>query len=305
MFKLTLNVTNNCNFHCKHCLREYDRKQNLDLNILEKLLKEVVPLGLVNVGVTGGEPGLHPEFPDLIQLLLKYNLRFGITTNGSLLDRYRFIAENHKKSVRYFCHSIDGPKEVHDFIRQSGAFDTAVRGVQFFVGEGLYNNIQMCLNKHNVEHIDFIFELAKELGVSLIIFTSALRTPSNSDLVLTDTEKKACVRKIHSLQKVNPIKTAIGRSLQEDTKIGFCHRFSLYDVTVNPRNELVLCCNSIRDGIVVGSLEQHSFKFLYLKTVNMVNAMLRDRATRILNKDTFEGFNTCEYCQHFFADRIR
>jgi len=82
---LVLDITNNCNFNCKHCCKTsspYGRKFiKLDsLANFNSKFKELIPLVLI----TGGEPTNHPQFQSIVNSVNSANIK--LLTNGSNLD---------------------------------------------------------------------------------------------------------------------------------------------------------------------------------------------------------------------------
>lgn len=86
--KASLEITNVCNFNCKHC---YNRKEsNEEKNVYmnrerwSKLLNSLRSYGCLEVIISGGEPFCSPDIFYILDLLEKYRLPFSIQTNGSL-----------------------------------------------------------------------------------------------------------------------------------------------------------------------------------------------------------------------------
>ncbi len=147
--KITLQLTQNCNFRCSYCAYSHNngtqrthssKKMSLELakKAVDFLLNHSQDSQEANVGFYGGEPLL--EF-DLIKDVIEYSeqvftgkrLTFTITTNGTLLTdeivEY-FIAHNVDMMI-----SLDGPKEINDKSRVfaangKGTFDTVFSKIQ-------------------------------------------------------------------------------------------------------------------------------------------------------------------------------
>lgn len=84
-----LEVTDECNIHCKGCYR-----QNLEGHFpLERLKEEVLLLkewrNIDNVSLAGGEPLCHPEFDDLIEFIHKQGIKPYLLTNGEAVTEER------------------------------------------------------------------------------------------------------------------------------------------------------------------------------------------------------------------------
>jgi cyclic pyranopterin phosphate synthase len=93
---LRISVTDRCNFRCPYCMpRErfgedhtfLPRRAFLTFDEIEKVVQASLPLGLEKVRLTGGEPLLRPDLPDLVSRLSNLGVDLALTTNGSLLRR--------------------------------------------------------------------------------------------------------------------------------------------------------------------------------------------------------------------------
>src|SRR3989449_8605664 len=91
---LRISVTDRCNFRCTYCmpaegLTWLPRSELLTFEELTRLLDVFVSLGVRSLKVTGGEPTVRADLPNLIRMFrgVGPDLDISITTNGLLLDR--------------------------------------------------------------------------------------------------------------------------------------------------------------------------------------------------------------------------
>ncbi len=126
--KVTLQLTQNCNFRCTYCTYTHsdgsqrthaDNRMTFETakKAVDYLLAHSIDTPTVYIGFYGGEPLL--EFP-LIQKVVEYaeglfppsRLKYTITTNASILnDRIVTFLKEHHFSVVI---SLDGPEKIHD-----------------------------------------------------------------------------------------------------------------------------------------------------------------------------------------------
>src|SRR6185503_2323593 len=85
-------VTDRCNLRCSYCMPEPDyvwlpREDILHFEEIERLIDVFTALGVDKVRLTGGEPLLRRDLPDLIRRLAsRREIRdLAMTTNGVLL----------------------------------------------------------------------------------------------------------------------------------------------------------------------------------------------------------------------------
>lgn len=127
-------VTNTCQLRCPFCFfREgLDRKDDvLTLSEIEQIVPSLRPL--TRLTLTGGEPFLRPDLPDIIRLFRTYSATryVNIPTNGYATERI----EEQVRTILKTCRlrslkiqiSLDAWGDAHDCVRgKSGAFDRAM-----------------------------------------------------------------------------------------------------------------------------------------------------------------------------------
>ena len=82
-----------CNFRCSYCymLKELDNTKILDNNKLKDFYEFLKRQGNIKLTVLGGEPLLVPNIDNIIYDIQNLgNVKLGITTNGSLLHKFKF-----------------------------------------------------------------------------------------------------------------------------------------------------------------------------------------------------------------------
>jgi cyclic pyranopterin phosphate synthase len=91
---LRVSVTDRCNFRCQYCMPAdglpwLDRDEVLRFEEIERIVRLLVPMGIEDVRLTGGEPLVRKEFPKLLGMLAGIDglHDLSVTTNGYLLER--------------------------------------------------------------------------------------------------------------------------------------------------------------------------------------------------------------------------
>ncbi len=138
--KLNLRILYECNLRCKMCGQWgetgayflYDRekrKNRLEVEVIDRVLDELAPMGLKMVDMEGGETLLYPRFEELLYRMSKRKLYVKFVTNGTLLDK--FAGAIVESSVRSITVSVDGDRETHNRIRgASWAYEQTLNGLQ-------------------------------------------------------------------------------------------------------------------------------------------------------------------------------
>jgi cyclic pyranopterin phosphate synthase len=90
---LRVSVTDRCNFRCQYCMPAeglpwLERSQILTFEEIERLVGLLTTMGVKDVRLTGGEPLVRKQFPELVAKLARLPVDdLSITTNGYLLER--------------------------------------------------------------------------------------------------------------------------------------------------------------------------------------------------------------------------
>src|SRR5207248_6425104 len=87
-------VTDKCNFRCTYCmpaegLEWLPKQEVLSFEEIERLVRVLARMGVREVRLTGGEPLVRRDLPELVRMLAAVPgvEDLSLTTNGVLLDR--------------------------------------------------------------------------------------------------------------------------------------------------------------------------------------------------------------------------
>lgn len=87
--KIYIEISNVCNLQCTFCPEVVRGKKFMDPALFKKVATEAAPLTEVACFHLMGEPLLHPEFKNYLNVCAGLGLRVELTTNGILLDEKR------------------------------------------------------------------------------------------------------------------------------------------------------------------------------------------------------------------------
>jgi sulfatase maturation enzyme AslB (radical SAM superfamily) len=193
-----------CNLSCPHCLddKSVPELARPDRHRIAHLLAES---GVLGVDISGGEPLLLRELPELIDILTAGGCAVSVTTNGTHLARRAEALAARVDAVRV---SLDGPDpERHDRWRGAGSFDRAVAGIRASVAHGIPTQIQTVLLRSTaLTSARPMVELAGALGVRGVTFLQMLPIGDGAALAdteqLTDDEARDLLAELHSTADV-------------------------------------------------------------------------------------------------------
>lgn len=183
---LTYSVTAACQSKCKtcrigemYCQDPSRAEKDLSIDEIEKIFSMMKPVYFFNM--SGGEPFLRKDLPEIVRLACKYLKPRVIhtPTNAILTDR---IIENTEKIIQIISEydptvpftvkpSIDGVGELHDEIRGvKGNFNCLLKTIEGLKHlEEKYDNFHLelgtVISNFNIDHLEEIEDFVHSLGV--------------------------------------------------------------------------------------------------------------------------------------------
>jgi MoaA/NifB/PqqE/SkfB family radical SAM enzyme len=140
-----------------------------------------LPASLRDVNLTGGEPFLRDDLPEIHAAIREACPRAQtiVSTNGILSGKIlaQLSAMRRREPNIGVAISLDGPAKVHDRIRGvPGAYDRALATLRSLQGENFRNiRLAFTITPHNIEELETVYGLARKLGVE---FTCAVQHTS-------------------------------------------------------------------------------------------------------------------------------
>ena len=156
-------MTAACNLSCRHCYTwRFRGLRELSLEEKLRLARELAELGVEHVNITGGEPTIHPHFPEVFRELVDRGVGVSLSTNATVLRRG--VLEMLSKAGSYVYVSLDGPREVHEWLRGHGTFDRVMQGVRELRSWGIPFTVVMAVSRVNYRYPGRVMEIASSVG---------------------------------------------------------------------------------------------------------------------------------------------
>lgn len=201
------NVTRRCNLKCVHCYahaKDIPFDNELSTREGKNLIDDLAQFGVPVLLLSGGEPLIRKDLPELAAYAVKKGMRAVISTNGTLITQE--IARTLKNiGLSYVGISIDGMEEINDRFRGvKGAFKAALDGIENCKVAGIKVGLRFTINKLNSGEIPKIFNLLEEMDIPRACFYHLVYAGRGSKLVqqdLTHKETRAAVDLIIDLTK--------------------------------------------------------------------------------------------------------
>jgi radical SAM protein with 4Fe4S-binding SPASM domain len=187
---LQLHLTQACNLKCKHCYFSSGTQLRDELPDGEfvNLIREAGKMGIECINMTGGEPFLKKKLLfEIVREATSQGIeKVSANTNGTLLtEEDAFLLKKYNVTAAV---SLDGATaETHDYIRGKGVFEKAVKAIKLLQETGVATMITMTLMKANIKETEEMVQLAKELGVSRVLF-NAVRLKGRAEENIDDIE---------------------------------------------------------------------------------------------------------------------
>jgi radical SAM protein with 4Fe4S-binding SPASM domain len=178
---LQWHLTERCNYRCAHCYQEGYAGEELGFEellevleqyreLLDRWQEERQPFPVKGqITLTGGEPFLREDFPDLLERLTSdpRTFRVAILTNGSFIDEEtaRWLGG---LGITFVQVSLEGGRERNDRIRGEGSHARAVEALENLVRAGVPTLISFTASRSNFREFPEVARLGHELGVSRV-----------------------------------------------------------------------------------------------------------------------------------------
>ncbi|MFC1704845.1 radical SAM protein [Nanoarchaeota archaeon] len=172
---IILEVTSACNARCLTCFNwqktDFKTEKRMSLGQFEKIFKSLK--NLLWLSLTGGEPFLRDDLPEIIKLSMKYNDPEFVTTptNCLLPDKVEKTVSDilvfYKKDL-VITLSLDGIGDLHDKIRGvKGNFENFLETYKKLKQvqkkhKNLHIGVNTVVNSLNQEHFKEIYRYVKE-----------------------------------------------------------------------------------------------------------------------------------------------
>ena len=164
----TVIVTYRCNAHCNMCecfKNPTSPNEEITLDVIDKLPE------MAFTNITGGEPFLRQDLPEIVECLEKKTNRIVISTNGYFTERILDLCKKFDKvGIRI---SIEGLQETNDKIRGiPNGFERGYQTLKTLVEMGHKDvGLAMTVQDMNCDDLVPLYEIANALGMEFATAT--------------------------------------------------------------------------------------------------------------------------------------
>lgn len=158
-----LSLTRRCNLKCKYCNEWNNLCEELTAKQIFSIIDELSSFGTKLIGFDGGEPLLREDLGSIIEYAKSKGLIVSLNTNGLLVPK-RISAI---KYVDLLDISLDGPEEIHDYIRGENSYGQVMKAIEVLKKNNIPLKLICTLSRYNINHIDFILRKAEDLKIEV------------------------------------------------------------------------------------------------------------------------------------------
>jgi radical SAM protein with 4Fe4S-binding SPASM domain len=168
----SIELTHHCNLRCIHCYlgpgemdhRKHDPEMSTDQ--VRSVLDEITEAGCLFLLITGGEPLIRKDFPEVYQHAKENGLLVTVFTNGTLITDQilELFADFPPQKVEISLYGVTAA--THEKITDvSGSYERSMQNIQKLLDAKIPVGLKTILMTHNQHEYFEIENLAQELGV--------------------------------------------------------------------------------------------------------------------------------------------
>jgi radical SAM protein with 4Fe4S-binding SPASM domain len=164
-----LELTARCMNDCRHCYINLPagdaeaRRRELTLAEIERIAGEAVSLGVVWCLITGGEPLLREDFPEVYTALKRKGLVVSVFTTAQVLteDHIRLFRRYPPRVIEITVYGVT--RETYERVtRRPGSFEAFRRGLERFWKAGIAVRLKAMALRSNVEELPQVARFCRE-----------------------------------------------------------------------------------------------------------------------------------------------
>jgi len=157
-FAVRLQLTNRCTLQCKYCTLWNSKVDELSTTQIRGIISQLALLRTKRISLSGGEPLLREDIAEIISFCREKGIYPEMNSNGTLVPQ----KIEKIRDLDFLKLSLDGPEEVHDFLRGEGSYRRVISAADSALKNKVNFGFSTTMTKHNINHLGYILDLAKK-----------------------------------------------------------------------------------------------------------------------------------------------
>jgi pyrroloquinoline quinone biosynthesis protein E len=169
-YALLAEITYRCPLHCPYCSNPMQARNNHELTTDEwrRVIREAEALGVLQIGLSGGEPVARRDLADLVRAAREANLYTNLITSGIGLDdeRVHLLRDAGLDSVQLSFQSDQS--NLSDEIAGARAHQRKLDVAAKIRAAGIPLSLNFVIHRRNIDHLPQMIGLTETLGAERV-----------------------------------------------------------------------------------------------------------------------------------------
>ncbi len=314
---IVFHVTDRCQLNCKHCLRDPEKSANdLPLPLMARIMDEArETYGCEHIGLTGGEPTLHPRFAELVDAIVDRDMTWHMISNGIRFDTkvIRLLNERPERqnAITAIDFSLDGATvATHDRIRGEGSYRDVMKALTLCKIRDIPFMLQMTVNAYNHHEVESFALMAAQLGAQRASFgfTQPTGTYLDEEMYLPIETWRVVQDQVGRMNDLLSISCTYTDGFHSPQPFFECEPFRSEILHVDYHGKMNLCCQHAGvpgdhgNSEAIADMNGTSLIGAHRKMIEMVHQYRLDKldAMERGGLDEWDAF-PCNYCMKYFG----
>lgn len=207
---LRISLTDNCDLRCFYCMPEEEysftpNQQLMQADEIESIARLFVQEGVKKIRLTGGEPLVRKDFPQILERLSRLPVQLTLTTNGTRI--HEMLPAIKAAGIHSVNISLDTlQKDRFVLMTKRDRFNQVMSNIQLMIHNQIEVKVNMVVIKgvNDTEIIDFInWTINTPVHVRFIEFMPFDRNQWNSEKVITLHQILETISSVYPIEPIN------------------------------------------------------------------------------------------------------
>ena len=304
----SIDLTYRCNNNCRHCWlwipeNSPEKEKELTLEEIKRIADEARSMGCRKWYISGGEPMIRPDFPEILEYLNKNSLGNTLNTNGTLITPK--IARLMKTNAVNLIALYGATAEIYGHItRRPGSFEMLKQGIAYLKEAGTNFTVQVVPMTDNDHQFKEMAKLAESwskywrIGATWL-YLSAYGDPHKNQEILKQRLEPARVVELaqpdFSGDDMKDLGEACESSLRKDDRLFASCIAARNEFHIDPYGRMSFC-SFVKDPKLRYDLKRGSFQNCWDEFIPFLSDKVRGGKEYIKNCGACESRAECDWC---------